>query len=306
MKKKIPVGAAIAHAYRFGFGKMGTILNAIWLPLAAQLIVCVPAAQYAARFLEGLQAKDPSAFGMIGPLFLLYGLLVVLFFVQLTAAIETALGLPPASRFYFPIGQKMWRLLGGYISGALACCAVALVTFAGMMLIAYSLDLVMAMAPGTRPTVAILGGLLVAGFGYSLFYIAIRFLFLLGPINITEQILGVSQSWQMLAGNFWRTLLIVLAITTPFSLIQFAATIFLAGMPPETEGLDEQAKQAAELSWQIASLNAYVDQWYIAIPIAAVLALAYIGVATGAQAFAYRALTEGKSAPVAGDSLPDR
>jgi hypothetical protein len=306
MKRKIPVGATIVHAYRFGFGKIATVLRTIWLPLIAQLIVCIPAAWYAARFLEAMQAQDPAAIGMLGSLFLWYGLLVFLFFVQLTAATETALGQTPPSRFYFPAGRKMWRLLGGYISGALACVAVALLVFAGVMAIAYAMDFLLAVAPGARPVVAILVGLLVAGFGYSLFYIGIRFLFLLAPINISEGVLGVSRSWRMLAGNFWRTALVILAVLLPLSIAQFIVTIFLAGMPPDTSGLDKQAADAAELTWQIALLNAYAGKWYVAAPIAGALSLAYIGIITGAQAFAYRALTEDASAPVTGDSLPDR
>jgi len=31
---KIPVGATIAHAYRFAFGDFVTIFRSIWLPLA--------------------------------------------------------------------------------------------------------------------------------------------------------------------------------------------------------------------------------------------------------------------------------
>ena len=35
--QKIPVGATVAHAYRFAFGHAADIFKAIWLPLLAQL-----------------------------------------------------------------------------------------------------------------------------------------------------------------------------------------------------------------------------------------------------------------------------
>ena len=39
--KKIPVGATIAHAYRFAFANALTVLKAIWLPMLAQLAIAM-------------------------------------------------------------------------------------------------------------------------------------------------------------------------------------------------------------------------------------------------------------------------
>ena len=67
-----------------------------------------------------MQAQDPSVTTLVGPVLLLLPLAVILFFVQLTAAMETALGSPPRSWFTFHLDKPMWRLLGGFLAALLA------------------------------------------------------------------------------------------------------------------------------------------------------------------------------------------
>src|ERR1700760_1921211 len=171
--KKIPVGATIAHAYRFAFGQAPTLLRAIWLPLLIQLVVVFFLIKRSALLFAAMQAQDPSVSALIGPVLLLFVPVAILFFVQLTAAMETALGEPPRSWFYFPIGRKMWRVLGGFLTGVFSIIAVALGALLVIWVVAVGLDVVLKAAPGTRPVVAILGVLLVAIYGCGLFFFAI-------------------------------------------------------------------------------------------------------------------------------------
>ncbi|HEY8253854.1 MAG TPA: hypothetical protein VIG39_04390 [Rhizomicrobium sp.] len=304
--KKIPVGATIAHAYRFAFGQAPTLLRAIWLPLLIQLVVVFFLIKRSVLLFAAMQAQDPSVTTLIGPVLLLFVPAAILFFVQLTAAMETALGEPPRSWFYFPIGRKMWRLLGGFLAGVFSIIAVGLGALLIIWVIAVGLDLVLKAAPGTRPVIAILGGLLVAIYGYGLFFFAIRFLFLLAPSNVSEPTLGVARAWHLSAGNFWRAFLIILAIILPLSIIQYAFEVALAGFPPVGRGMSKEAAQAAEMTWRIAEMNAMANRWYLTLPLTGVLMLFQFGAGCAAQAFAYRALTENDaSAPVAGNGLPD-
>ena len=120
--KKIPVGATIAHAYRFAFGQAGTMLRAIWLPLLAQMVVVFFLLKRLALLTAAMQAQDPSVTTLVGPVLLLFPLAVILFFVQLPAAMETALGNPPRSWFTFHLDKPMWRLLGGFLAAAAGDC----------------------------------------------------------------------------------------------------------------------------------------------------------------------------------------
>lgn len=299
--KKIPVGATIAHAYRFAFGQAPTLLRAIWLPLLIQLVVVFFLIKRSALLFAAMQAQDPSVTTLVGPVLLLFVPAAILFFVQLTAAMETAMGEPPRSWFYFPIGKKMWRLLGGFLAGVFSIIAVALGALLLVWLLALVLDVILQAAPGSRPVIAILGGLLVAIYGLGLFFFAIRFLFLLAPSNVSEPTLGVARAWHLSAGNFWRAFLIVLAIMLPLSIIQYAFEVALVGFPPVGRGMSKEAAQAAEMTWRVAELNALASRWYLSLPLTGVLMLFQFGAGCAAQAFAYRALTESEaSTPVAG------
>lgn len=299
--KKIPVGATIAHAYRFAFGRAPVLLRAIWLPLLIQLVVVFFLIKRSVLLFAAMQAQDPSVTTLIGPVLLLFVPAAILFFVQLTAAMETAMGEPPRSWFYFPIGKKMWRLLGGFLTGIFSIIAVALGALLLIWLLALVLDVILKAAPGSRPVIAILGGLMVAIYGLSLFFFAVRLLFLLAPSNVSGPTLGVARAWHLSAGNFWRAFLIILAIMLPLSIIQYAFEVALAGFPPLGRGMSKEAAQAAEMTWRIAEMNTMADRWYLTLPLTGALMLFQFGAGCAAQAFAYRALTENDaSAPVAG------
>ena len=81
--KKIPVGATIAHAYRFAFGDFLTVLRSIWLPLLVQLGLSILVGRYAISLFQALAAKDPSAVSLLGPIVPLYAIILILFFAQL-------------------------------------------------------------------------------------------------------------------------------------------------------------------------------------------------------------------------------
>lgn len=307
MKKKIPVGATIAYAYGFFFRQFGSLLRALWLPLLAQLVVAYFLTKRAALFLAAMQAKDPSAITLFGPLLLLMPLAVILFFVQLTAAMETAMGEAPAGWFSFPIGKKMWRLLGGFVAGLLAILAVGIVALLPLWLLVFLLQLASKGAPHNADLFALLYLLLTLVYLALLVFCAIRFLFLLAPSNLSQASLGVVKAWHLSAGNFWRALLVVLFILVPVWVVDQAFTIGIAGFPPPAKGTSQQAVEAAEAAWRIIELNALASHWYVTLPLIALLMLFQFGTGCAAQVFVYRALAEGEaSVPVASDGLPDR
>jgi hypothetical protein len=299
---KIPVGKTIAHAYRFTFGHAATLLRVLWLPLLAQSVVAFFILSGMASFLTAIQAKDPSARTFFGPVLLLIPIAVILFFVLFTAAMETATGEARAGWFHFPIGRKIWRLLGGFLAAALAIIAIALLAMLVVWLIGVGLDLLLKAAPGARPAVAVFVGLLVAVYGYGLFFFAVRFMFLLAPASLSGPTLGVARAWHLSAGNFWRAFLIILAIMIPISAINWAYEIAIAGFPPVSRAASKEAVQAAETAWRITELNAMVSHWYLTLPLMAILMLFQFGAGSAAQTFAYRARTEDEAlVPVAAD-----
>jgi hypothetical protein len=297
---KIPVGPTIAHAYRFTFTNGLTVLRAIALPMLAQMVLFFLFLKRAALFLAAAAAQDPSAVTLVGPLLLLIVLITIFFFAQFTAATETALGRPPASWLSLPFGKPMWRLMGGFLTALAAIAASGLAALLLVWLLSFGLDLILKAAPASRPVIAVIAGLLVLVFGCATFYLAIRFLFLLAPVNVSEQRLGVKQAWQLSAGNFWRAFLVTLSIAVPAAIVNDVYSLWMAGSPYVAAGASKDAMQAAEMAWRITELNALASHWYFTLPLMALLMLFQLSTGCAAQAFAYRALTEGEKLPPPG------
>ena len=57
---KIPVGATIAHAYRFAFGRFADVLRSVWIALALQLTLSLLAIRSGISVMGGVIARDPS------------------------------------------------------------------------------------------------------------------------------------------------------------------------------------------------------------------------------------------------------
>lgn len=299
--KKIPVGATIAHAYRFAFGHAREIFKAIWLPLLAQLAVALMLTRRMAVFMAAMEAKDPSAVSLFGPLLLLFPLALIFFFAQFTAATETALGRPPQTWFAFHFGKPMWRLMGGHLFAGLAIAAAVLILMLIAFVLATFLDVVFKSSSAGRTAGVVLLVLFMAAYVVGLALLALRFFFLLAPINVAEERLGVRQAWELSFGNFWRMLAIALAITLPVVIVNYAFTFALGGLPPVMPNASKEARDAAEMAWRIHQLNLMADRWYLTVPLNGVLMLFQFGLGCAAQVFAWRVLTEDRSAPVARD-----
>jgi hypothetical protein len=269
------------------------------LPLAVQLGLMTLLLRNAIPLLRALDAKDPSATSLLGPMLLIYLIVLILFFAQIATVTKVALGkrrqIPLID---FPFGKDMWRLLGAFIVAGLAIAAM-LIAFA---LVSGALGFLLgAMGAGKTMLAIFVGLLFMIGYGGAIF-VTFRFLFLLAPVNIAEQRLGIGRAWQLSQGNFWRSFLIVLCILLPMIVVEYAAIFAAIGLPPMPHGEGPQAFEARRMEWNIAIMQAVVTYWYIALPLLALLMVLYIGTCCGAQAFAYRTLTEGEaSSPVAAD-----
>ena len=98
-----------------------------------------------------------------------------------------------------------------------------------------------------------------------------------------EQQLGVGRAWHLSAGNFWRILLVALAILIPIMLINYAYIFSLVGLPPMMPNATKQAREAAEAAWRVAQFNAMADRWYLTMPLTVVLVLFQFGAGCAAR-----------------------
>ncbi len=303
MKQKIPVGGTIAHAYRFVATQPLTIFKAAWLPLLASMVLLFLFFRRMSLFLTAAQAHDPAAVSLFGSLLLLIVLILIFFFAQFTAITEAALGRPPKSWVALHFDRTMWRMLGGFLAAAGVIAVITIMTMILSYLLGLGLDIMVKAAPSARPISAIAAGVAIIACFCVIFFIAMRFLFLLGPVTVSETGLGLARSWVLSKGSFWRSFLITLSITIPVGIANRMLSFALVGLPPTLPpGTAKAAQDAAEAAWQIRQMNAMADHWYITLPIMGLVMLFQLGAGCAAQAHAYRKLTEDDGlAPIAGD-----
>jgi hypothetical protein len=310
--KKIPVGATIAHAYRFAFGDFFKILGVMWLPL---VIIWAPSllmrtrmmalsAQFATHDFSGLR----EMWGVLLPLYLAA---VVFLFMQMIGIARLALGLPRGSVwFYFSLGKPVWRLIGSYLLMIVAIIIGWLAVILGSVLIGFLVGLITKFVNNSAfgMVMAILAGLGMIFLWCGFLYCFVRLTFLLVPVVAAEEEgFALARSWTLGLGNFWRMFAILLAILVPFILLEciFVFGFMFKGVPfppPHASADQAAAFQMALNANTLTMMNGIYHYWYISFPLTIAVMVVLYGMAVGAQCFAYRALTEGEASdPVAGD-----
>jgi hypothetical protein len=292
--KKIPVGATVAHAYRFAFQNFLPVLGIVWLPW---LVLA------AAGFIlgkTGLVVPGAGAHNLpvLAPTFLVALLLLCM---QITGVTEYALGLKKGSpRFYFSLGKPVWRVIGAMLLLVLVILVCVVVMLIGGFIIGFLARL--AHSAAITSLVALLA--FVVGF-CAYIYILLRFSFILVPSVIAEGRISLERTWTLTQGNFWRILFVFLAIVIPALAIEFVVVFkfLLVGMPivppnPTPDQLD--AFRASLNVWQMANMARITHYWYIVEPLSLAFLTVFYGLSARAQALSYRALTEAESIP----SLP--
>lgn len=275
---KIDVWKTVRFAYAFTFGDIGTIIGLIWLPT---LLIAV------LRFLPyalGTQAADQdpatAAAGALANLaFFAAGL--VLYAINAVAVMRQALGLRQGgATVHFSLGWPEWRVMGANL-----LCALVL----GAILLAYLLGIAFVISLGKAMTAPVAIGLLmfVTGGACFLAYVSLRLAFLVIPVVVAEDAVDLARGWTLTAGNFWRILAVMLAISLPLLAIQVAATIAIGGpdlLAPLPAGQDAMT---AAFKLRMASLDKHMPEL---IGLFLILAPFNFGLTLGAEAAAYRAI----------------
>jgi hypothetical protein len=304
MMGKIPVGATIAHAYRFAVSNIVQILAVSWLPWALIMAGLFLVRDSLAMMQLASATKNFALMhGRWAPVFLFYLAAIILVTMQMVGLFQLALDRPIPSRwFYFSLGKPLWRLIGGVLLAALCLIAAAL----AYVIVCFVLGFLLRGAVSGSPSGTLIMGLAAAVafvVGYCAFICAtLRFFFLLAPVVIAEDRISVFRAWTLTRGNFWRIFLIVLALLLPIIVVELGGMFALAGPMPFQPG-DPAAQRLAQVQWQMALNSRMATLWYITYPVMILLSVVFYAASSAAQAFAYRSVAE--STPVTGNTLPD-
>jgi len=298
--KKIPVGATIAHAYRFAFGGFPALVRLAWLPLAANLVLNFTLAPQMAAISRGITTHDFSGVTMPWPLLVpLYVVAIIATFMLFTAIFQFALGRPEAARhrwFYFSLERPLWRMIGSLLLFALTMAALAVVYLLAMIAISLVFGLGFHAAHMSDSAIKTVAGLDVALAGLAGYCAAIfcgvRFGFLLFPATIALDRVALFQSWLTSQRNFWRMLGISLAVFLPLMLVMLLGLYLVGTFPHIPPGASQAQIQALQQAASASAIARIQHDWYFYYPGSAIMNLLVAGLAAGAQSFAWRALTE--------------
>jgi hypothetical protein len=217
--KKIPIIPTIEAAYRFVFTHLGAIIGMIWLPM---VLVTVMGFFVEQRYYVALaDALASNSFGALGPatlsMFCYFVAMLVLYAVMFVPLIQLALGQRKDSPLvHFAFGTVEWRLFR------------AMIGLAGFLLLPIMILAVLANFLQTSPA----AGAMVAGFALAflgILYVALRFVFLMPSVAVSEEGPVLPRAWQLSSGNFGRILLIILGTTAPVAILAGLAQLLLEG-----------------------------------------------------------------------------
>jgi hypothetical protein len=216
----------------------------------------------------------------------------ILVLIQYMGITEQALGLRRGSPyFYFKLGQPLWLLALSFLLLVFIFIAlIVAVSFAGGLLTPTLI------AAGGRVAGALAAVLLFLALFCGVLYIALRLGFLIPPVVVAENRMGLARAWELGKGNFWRIFIIVLVVLLPI-LVLTGILIFgvlAQGLPPSPGPNPDPAQlaqyRAAVSAAQAAMAARMASYWYITYPIYLIITVVFYGLSAAAQAFAYRAL----------------
>ena len=228
---KVPVGASIAHAYQFLFGRFFQIIGTGWLPgLLFGLVVY--ALLSGMHDLGPMHAPPPSTMAGMA----IWALCCAVFFIAIRSVLaisltQEALGVrKDLTLAHFVIGPRELRLFFGYLRYILLAVVLAIVVavIAAVAFWAaqtYGAKLVVSGHPVAMP----LAGLLVLVLHVALMLSLLRLFFMLAPVASAEHRTRLSRAWAISHHSTWRILFVCLGTFLPLMLAAYAVLYYAVG-----------------------------------------------------------------------------
>jgi hypothetical protein len=269
---KIPVGQTIAFAYRFLISEIATIVGLAWIPAILAALAGYAAQYYGISHSALLQAGDMQT-GSAYLAITVMSLVVMVFASSIVAVAVTrqvlgqrASGIVVA---YFAAGRSEWRMFAASVRLLLGTM-VLLALAAAITVLAFVLAGVPLDSPDrVQPTPA---ALLAAVISWVVFLYAfatiMRMGFLLAPVIVAEEKAGLRRSHDLIKGNFWRMLAVMLALGLPVLALLLAGegVVLRSALGPNIVNLSptefmnkaEQAMNDKLLPWTIFTTMVFI------------------------------------------------
>jgi hypothetical protein len=278
--RRISVVATIRDAYMFATSHLGGVIGLIWVPmLLATVMGFFSSQRYYNDIIDAIAGGNVSAMG--SSVLMMLGYLVaalLLYAIMLVAAVQLALGARSAPAIaHFAFGTLEWRMFRAFIA------------FIGLVLLltipAFALaDAASGWAGSRLPQAA--APFFLAALLYGIVLLAMpRFFALLPAIAVAETAPVLRRAWMLSAGNYWRLVVVMLAILGPMVVLFIGLEIFLAQHNPVAGGGSQQEQLVASLMQARRTLPMIAGLSFLVSPL-------LVGLLAGASVSAWRALKD--------------
>jgi hypothetical protein len=225
--RRIEVVATIREAYAFALSHIGGVIGLIWVPMVLATIMGFFSLQrYYNDFIDAMAGGNVAALGPSMLMMLGYVVAALLLYaVMFVAVVQLALGARAAPAVaHFAFGNLEWRMFRALV----AFIGVVLLLVLPAFIVA---DAVFTVAGAKLPQSA--GPALMLMIFYGVVMLAMpRFFLLLPTVAVAETVPVLRRAWMLSAGNFWRLLVVLLAVFGPILLCFVCLELVLAARAP--------------------------------------------------------------------------
>ena len=293
MTGKVPVERAIADAYRFAFAKFPSVLGTIWLPYLILVVIAFGLIRLIAPDVPRMLTTGEIDLGAGMELLRLAFLVAIIAFIigaMVTVDLQRkAMATKTGPHYvFFSLSAPVWRMAG---ASFLVAIVVGIVVLLGALLCVAIWSAAAALGPvaGLIRVAAVLATVALV------IYIALRLMFFLPAVVVAENSIGLERAWILGGHNFWRIVLVTIAVVFPIAIVFHLMSWALLG---PVAGLRELSGQGALKALMRAGAMQYGAKGYLILFLEIVERILLLGIINGAIASAYLAVSSDSAAAV--------
>lgn len=286
---KFPLESAIADGYRFLFTRIVSVIGTVWLPYLVLAAIVAGSGWLVlphdltwtdfARIRDSLTAPTGiAARGLISVASLVVGAMVMVNLMRHSLGLKE-----PTTWIYFSLGAPVWRMAAAiFLAGLIFVIAIVVIAIAGVAG-GYAAFQRLGAAPGIAAVAAIA---IIAVF--LIFYTGVRLFFFLPAVVVAENRIGIGRAFALSSGNFWRAIVVWLAISAP---VWFVVGIALqASVLPVVMAHIGQIPRHPTIDQVRPLIRAIVQMLPVILSVAVVAGIAVRAFLAGAIGSAYKAV----------------
>ena len=292
MTGKLPVERTIADAYRFAFARFHSVLGTVWLPYLALGLIALALVRLVTPDLPQILAS--RAFDLSAGIEVLRLLVLVAVFAFVIGAMVTvdlqrkAMGTHAGPAYvFFSVRAPVWRMAGASFLAVIVVGVVAVVA----ALVCFAIW----SAAGALGAIGALVRLLAVLATIALIiYIALRLMFFLPAVVVAENSIGLERAWILGGHNFWRILVVTIAVILPVAILFHLLSWALFGPFLSWSGLGSHMGMREMLR---AGFMQYGPKGYLMLALQLLERIVLVGLINGAIASAYLAVSRNTVTP---------